>query len=361
MRHPSLAESWDVPSNEVWGASEDEAWPAANMTSSQPPTPTQIMTQDEFERRAKRQSIAVRTRLSENAWVHKPENNVLLDHDEAFDIGSKGEKLAKQCLFKWLRVNRHDKCKLQGLHCLSDMDLGRSRVNELYEDTVGFFDYRDTTSGQVTAVLDDLVLLRNRIHHFDGSRFTAPMLEGHLHSTQLLAVLLYDEQTAMMARELRDRLRHEAEGTSREVEAVRLFAALPFCGGSPWLPHHLEIFSMVDEGLELSGDEHIRKNFSPSIIAAALEYYGNMGDYTEWDREPDVEELLANREEGLARVEASFNNVKRLEKCDGGEEGALHVDSQRGRVIHQAASSRWRSASTNGHRILWLREGQDWY
>lgn len=288
------------------------------------------MTQDEFERRTERQSIAARTRLSENGWAHKPENNVLLDHDESSDIGTKGEKLAKRCLYKWLRVNRHEKCKMQGLHCLSDMDLGRSRVNDLYEDTVGFFDYRDTTSGEVTAVLDDLVLLRNRIHHFDGSILTAPILDGHLYSAQLLSVLLYDEETAEMVRDLRDRLRYEAEGIIGEVEAVRLFAALPFCGGSAWLHHHLEMFEKVDRALELSGDEYIQQNFSPYIIAAALKYHSDRGDATEWDCEPDAEEILANREEGLARVEESLANVRRLEKSGHGKETLTRLERQRG-------------------------------
>lgn len=353
--HPSFAASWETPNDGAWNTNGNAAWPAARVDSPKPTMPTQIMTEEEFKDKIERHGISLRTRLWDNTWVHDPANNVFIDHDELFDICSKGQNLGKRCLFKWLRVNRPEKCELLGLHYLSDMDLGRTSVAQLAANDMGFFDYRHTTRYQVDGALEDLILLRNRVYHFKGSVFTAPTWDKHLYNAQLLAVLFYDEETATMARALRDRLRRAAEGTAQEIEAVGLFTALPFPGQFPWRPHHLDTISKIDCDREFHGDEHIRQEFSPSAIAATLEYCDNRDRRPVWDREHDEEMILAKREESLAKVEESLANVKRLENDGFGEDIARGL----GRVCHQVGSSSRRNASANGHRTVLLRGEPD--
>lgn len=359
VHHPSVGASWDSPDDAAWHAPDNSVWPTAKVDSPEPTMTKQIMTQEEFNDRIERHGIALRTRLWDNTWVRDPANNIFIDHDELFDICSKGQNLGKRCLFKWLRVNRPDKCELLGLHYLSDMDLGRTSVGKLTENDMGFFDYRHTTRYQVDGALEDLILLRNRVYHFKGSVFTAPTWDKHLYNAQLLAVLFYDEETATMVKSLRDRLRRAAEGAAQEIEAVGLFTALPFPGQFPWRPHHLDTISKIDCDREFHGDERVRHEFSPSAISATLEYCDNRDRRPVWDREHDEEMILAKREESLAKVEESLANVKRLEKADFGEEIAGDLESPRGRADHQTPSARWRSASVNGHRILSLHGEQD--
>lgn len=355
----SFANSWDASDNRAWDTPGDSAWAAARVDSPQPTMPTKIMTQGEFKDRVERHGIALRTRLWDNTWVRDPANNVFLDHDELFDICSKGQNLGKRCLFKWLRVNRQETCESLGLHYLSDVDLGRTSVGKLAGNDMGFFDYRHTTRYQVNGALEDLILLRNRVYHFKGSVFTAPTWDQHLYNAHLLAVLFYDEETATMARALRDRLRRAAEGAAQEIETVGLLTALPFPGQFSWRPHHLDTFSKVDCDREFFGDERIHQEFSPSAIAATLEYYGNRDGRPAWAHEHDAEIILAKREESLAKVNESLANVKRLEKAGFGREIERGLESQRGRVGHQTPSARWRSASANGHRILSLHGERD--
>lgn len=359
VHHPSFAASWETPDVGAWHAAQNSAWLAPRVDNPQPTMPTKIMTQEDLNDRIERHGIALRTRLWDNTWVRDPANNVFIDHDELFDIGSKGQNLGKCCLFKWLRVNRPETCERLGLHYLSDMDFGRDSVGKLAGNDMGFFDYRHTTRYQVDGALEDLILLRNRVYHFKGSGYTAPTWDTHLYNAQLLAVLFYDEETATMARALRDRLRRAAEGAAQEIETVGLFTALPFPGQFPWRPHHLDTISIIDRDRELHGDQRVGQEFSPSAIAATLEYCSNKDGRPAWDLEHDAETILARRGESLAKVEESLANVKRLEQAGFGEEIARGLGSQRGRVCHHVASVRWRNASANGHRTLSLRGEQD--
>lgn len=103
--HPTFAES--VP----WEPSCYVEPKAVSEESSQPAKPTQIISQAEFDDRIERKCIALRTRLCLDGWVWEPANNIVLDHDELFDILWRAERLAKRCLWKWLRTNRPETCE----------------------------------------------------------------------------------------------------------------------------------------------------------------------------------------------------------------------------------------------------------
>lgn len=313
---------------------------------SQPADPAPIISQVEFEDRIIRKGIALRTRLHLEIWRSKPANNVIMDHDEVYDILSRAEKLAKRCLWKWLRANRPRKCAWRGLHYLSDMDLGRDRLELLSFGQENFYDHRWTKSHEVKRVLEDLIDLRNRVHHFNGGGYTMASVDEHLYDVHHLAVLLYDEETAEYTRALRARFRQAAEGVAREIEAVRYLTVLPFAGDHPWQPHHIELFREVlwkRRNYPNTWDyDRIWRQYSPAVIAASQEY-DERGNYMSWDCEPDVEQSLAN--------------VQKL--AEGGYGKAIPApspDSQRGRINWQLPPSRWRSASVNGPRRLSSRE-----
>lgn len=335
--HPSFAES------EAWDFSIGQRPDAVIEECSQPEKPAQIISQTEFDDRIERKGIALRTRLHLDKWVWEPAYNVVIDHDELFDILWRAERLAKRCLWRWLRTNRPKKCEWYGIHYLSDMDFGRDRLSLLTFGDAELYDYRWTKSHEVMQALEELIILRNKVHHFNGSRFRISNVDEHLYDVQRLAVLLYDEETATSARGLRSRLQKEAEGVSREIEMVWLLTTLPFAGNHPWQHHHIRLFQRVSWRLGQGDDERVRSWYSPAVIAATQEYQERKG-YMSWDCEPDVQESLAN--------------VKRLD--NGGYGGALPPGSehQRGRTTLKSCPKPWRSASTKAARSLSFRGQQ---
>lgn len=316
---------------------------AVSEQSSQPAKPIQIISQAEFDDIIARNGIALRTLLHSNHWVREPANNVAIDHDELFDVLWRAERLAKRCLWRWLRTNQPAECRWSGLHYLSDMDLGRDRVGRLPYGNRTFYDHRCTKTNAVKRVIEDLITLRNRVHHFSGRGYTMTIVDEHLFDVQRFAVLLYEEEVAASVKGLRDRLRQAAEEVGRGIEVVGLLTALPFVGDYPWQHHHIELFQRVLAQRSDGDDDYIRAQYSSAVIAAAQQY-GERRDCMSWDCEPDVEESLAN--------------VRRLEKAAYGKAAETSFEDQQGSVTRQILPSRPRHASTNTCRSVESRGKQ---
>lgn len=303
----------------------------------EPPKPTQIMTQAELEDRMELKGIALRTRLDDDAWLSDPANNIRMDHDELFNILTRAERLAKRCLWRWLRINHPRMCKRMGFHYLSDVDLGRQKMESLSFSCYERYQYRHTQPCEIYSSIGDLIQLRNRVHHFDGYGFTMKTVDEYLHDVQNLAVKLYDEESATSARDLRDRLRQGAQGVAGEIETLRLLTALPFLGQYPWQHHHVELFMEIRASPLFGSSESylLFWDYSPSIMAATL-------DWSEAGRPQSPEPGL----------EASLANVQSLE--NGAHTGLIPTSSERqgARETHQVPPGRPRSASTGGCRSL---------
>ncbi|KAL1847092.1 hypothetical protein Daus18300_014062 [Diaporthe australafricana] len=201
----------------------------------------EIESQVELKDLADRKAIEARTGLADRAWTEDPTNNVFINHDVLYDIVNAAERLAKRCLWAWVRTHRPD----FNMGYLSDLDFGRqalhSWINRLPFD---FFDCRHTRSYEVTTKLNELVTLRNFLHHFNGRCCSVYKMDSTLQTVQELAVLLYDEDSAVHARALRDRLRQEAERTVKEFETYMLLSALPE-SQQTWKPHHVALVEVA--------------------------------------------------------------------------------------------------------------------
>lgn len=324
------------PSKDSWGC------PLAPRTASkgaphsfpepcpEPPKPTQVMSQQELEDRTELKGIALRTRLDDDDWLSDPANNIRMDHDELFDILTRAERLAKWCLWRWLRVNHPAKCQRMRLHYPSDMDFGRQRMESLACGGHEMFQYRHTESAEVHRSLEDLIQLRNRVHHFDPTWFKMETTDNYLYDVQNLAVKLYDEESARSARELRDRLRQGAQGVAEEIEALRLLTALPFVGQHPWQHHHVELFANV-------GRDPWVGEYAPSVVAASRDWW-----------EAGCPSSI------VTDVETSLAGVRRLE--NGDYPRPIPTGSERqGLTKHQTIPARSRSASASGLHRLSLR------
>ncbi|KAG6355187.1 hypothetical protein INS49_004268 [Diaporthe citri] len=230
--HPAFAEP------EPWDFSCYVEPKAVSEECSQPAKSTQIISQAEFDDGIERKGIALRTQLRLDGWAWEPANIVVIDHDELFDILWKAERLAKRCLWRWLRTNRPRECEWYGIHYLSDMDLGRDRLNLL---TFGDAEF-------LQLPVDDVAF-----HHFNGHGFRMAHVDKHLYDVQRLGFLLYDEETTLSARSLRHRLRTKAEGEY------------------PWQPHHVELFKRALMRLCEGDDDRVRRQYSPAIIGAMEE------------------------------------------------------------------------------------------
>lgn len=303
---------------------------------ARPELPFQIITQEQFEDRIERLGIRRRTRLGDDAWLQKPANNVLIDHDELFDILTRAERLAKRCLFKWMRINRPNRCDWMPINYVSDIDLGRQSLEWLTKPS-DFFRYRHTKSYEVKGTIQCLIELRNRVHHFSGGTFRMYEVDEHLFWVQLLAVQLYDEESARSARILRDRVRDAAEQIAGEIETLNLLRALPFVGEKPWQPYHVKLFSYVKSRIVWEGDDKVRQWYAPSVMEAAEDYPSNRES---WHCKPDFE--------------ASLAKAQMLENGGHGQTLPSRSDEQRGRITSQDLPARWRSSSVNSLRRLEL-------
>lgn len=158
------------------------------------------------------------------------------------------------------------------------------------------FDYRHTRSYEVRGVLEALIQLRNRVHHFSGAFYHGDLrdIEQHLITVHRLAVLLYDEESAATARGLRDRLCREAEEVAQEIERIGLLTALPFCADHPWKPHHIVVFRHILTWGHHEDGEHLFGNrpYPPGTLQGAIDF-GNRGLDMSWDCMPDAEESMA--------------------------------------------------------------------
>lgn len=332
------------------GDSADESWSFDNTPEcvpskfvdeiNQPPKlptkiMTQIMTQAQFDDRTERLGILLRTRLRDNAWLQEPTNNGMLDDDDLFDLLTRAERLAKRCLFRWLRTNRADRCDWFRLDYVSDMDLGRESVESLTRPE-DFFCYRHTQTHEVRSTIQCLIELRNWLHHFSGGRsFSMDDVDRQLYIVQLLAVQLYDEESAGRARSLRDRLHRKAEHIAGEIESMGLLTALPFASEKPWQHHHLKLFAHVAYRMRWSGYDYVRCRYSSSVMEATEECLTGKISY---HCIPDIEESLAK--------------AQLLETGGHAEALTSGPDGQRGRIAAVTLPNRMRNSSVNGPRRL---------
>lgn len=335
---PSLPTSWGS------SPSPTALTEIARHKRPEPPKPTQIMSREELQDMTERKGIELRTRLDDDDWLSDPANNIRMDHDELFDILSRAERLAKRCLWRWFRVNHPNTCIRTGLNYLSDMDLGRATMESLSNRGYKMLQYRHTESHEVHRSIQDVIQLRNRVHHFNGMWLTMEIVDEYLYDVQNLAVNLYDEESARGARDLRDRLRQDAEGVAGEIEALWLLIALPFAEQNPWQPHHVESFRALRASPFPFGgfySAHTSTENVPLVISAAYEWH-------EAGCPPSPEPDIA----------ASLANVRRLE--NGGHPGMILTESEKSHLpaVHQTSPPRPRSSSMGGSRGFSLRGQQ---
>lgn len=325
---PSLPTSW-------WDALSPSAFPKiTRVLCPEPPKPIQVMSREELEDRTERKGIELRTRLDDDDWLSNPANKIRMDHDELFDILSKAERLAKRCLWRWFRVNHPNTCIRMGLNYVSDMDLGRHTLESLSDSGFKMLRYRHTESDEVHQSIQDVIQLRNRVHHFNGRGFTMEITDEYLYDVQNLAVNLYDEESARSARDLRDRLRQGAEAVAGEIEALRLLIELPFAEQNPWQHHHVESFRALRESpLPCGGfcSAHTVKTDAPLVIAAA-HYWKEAGCPS--SPQPDID--------------ASLTSVRRLERGGCAWMTSTEPGRQDGHATHQTSPARTRSSSMGG-------------
>lgn len=324
-RPPPLG-SWGYPRTKALSGSTD--WCNEVLLNQQQ---VKVMSQGELEDRFARAQLAIRTRLYDNAWISERNNNVCLDHDETRGILDTAEDLAKWCLYRWLCTHHPETCRRRNLLYFSDLDFGRDSLSQFFWNTI--FDYRSTKRTEVIQVLENLIWLRNTVHHFNGWSCSLENVEMHLSNVQRLAVLLYDEEIARTARALRDRLRGKAEEVAREIETVGLLTTLPFAGDLSWNIHHVQLFLQISQ--EPGDEESSRRKYSAAAVDGAMEFAEGNPDLT-WNLEP--------------KLDASLAKVGRLATAGGASDYQWDSYIRKGRISREAHPNRWRSSSSNGPR-----------
>ncbi|KAG8164228.1 hypothetical protein KVR01_006146 [Diaporthe batatas] len=291
----------------------------------------EILSEEQLKDKLERRQLAIRTRLSDNAWLSERANNVCIDHDETGDILQTAEDLAKWCLYQYLCTHHPRKAPFY----FSDLDFGRDGLRDFYWSKA--FNYRATTDSTVVQHLECLIQLRNTVHHFHGGSCGLGQVDMHLSTVQELAVLLYDEESAFTARALRDRLRRGAEKVASEIETIELLKALSFDEGCTWRLHHIELFRNVCKAYKPIDEANARKNYSPAVVHGAMEFAEGNPDLI-WDQEP--------------KLDASLARVRRLASAGSRSQQKSDSEGRQGRLNNEAIPKRWRTLSTSGPRVL---------
>jgi hypothetical protein len=213
-----------LPHTRDWMSDRDCVSPERGLPAQQ----HRIMEHAYSEDEAIRGLIATRTRLADKEWM-KDIANVYINHDRAYEILFEALTLAKRCVWQWARTRGSSQFKY-----LSDIDFGRDRITPVFSHMPFAVDRK----------LEDLISMRNRVCHFQGGSEHASNLDHHIENVQEFAVLLHDEESAHMARELRDKVRTETEKALEEIETLTMLSSLPGAGDL-WLEHQSDTVRMA--------------------------------------------------------------------------------------------------------------------
>lgn len=191
------------------------------------------------------QAMAERTRLQNDYLPCKSLPSVLYVPGEvSYKLLGEGLELARHGFYEFCRQ------RVAGLSLGAYYDgpySVRFGYSEMEGNDVEHFIPKDTLSNQrIRWALEDLPFVRNTFCHFcccaDSVFFE---LNCNLGRIQELLLAPGDEERAMRARGLRDRLRQAADPCMAEMETMEQISSLPLHAGLDWAPHHERSFDIM--------------------------------------------------------------------------------------------------------------------
>lgn len=186
--------------------------------------------------------LPLTTRLHDEAWLEADLQDVRVDDEYLLGLLTRGKQIAQKCL--WKHMDKHEpevreRCFPGGWHQVKfERDVLRAILP-------GHLGYRANDPELAYDAALSVVRLRNAVCHWTAGsvplgRHAARVIDQLLKDLQKFAISLYDEESALAARELRDEARRAVEDTVRELEAVE-----PLFDEYTFKYHHKEMFKQI--------------------------------------------------------------------------------------------------------------------
>ncbi|KAI7776251.1 hypothetical protein LA080_005538 [Diaporthe eres] len=181
------------------------------------------------------------TRLEDDKWRETPLKHMYIDDGQQARLLIQGRNVAQKCLWNFVEK------RMPGQNPWTGWQQVRFEWGVLSQSWgtastyYSMLNFRASEAHLVWDTMRRVIQLRHTTSHYSPSSGLFPSSLGevdeHLKNVQKMAIQLYDEQSALDARRLRDELRQAAQGTFDELVALGTLASLPFAG-YPWKHHH---------------------------------------------------------------------------------------------------------------------------
>lgn len=210
--------------------------------------------------------LPLKTRLEDDDWLDSCLEHVRVDDERLFRLLTKGRELAQKCL--WLFMDKHQP-GIRRREFPGGWQQVRLEVSALQPAVASSaLSWRQNSPQLARDALLAIVPLRHLTCHWNQfdlgwSRPAPRLVDRHLKNVQKLAIHLYDEESAMEARKLRDEAHQAVEDTVAEMEALE-----PLFGVYEWKYHHEQMFEQIKYAKEENDPEMFRY---PDVILRAAE------------------------------------------------------------------------------------------
>lgn len=186
--------------------------------------------------------LPLSTRLDDEAWLEADLQDVRVDDEYLLGLLTRGKQIAQKCL--WKHMDKHEpdarECYFPG--GWHQVKLERDVLRAILPGNLG---YRANDPELAYDAALSVVRLRNAVCHWSAGsipwgRHAARVVDQLLKDLQKFAICLYDEESALAARELRDEARRAVEDTISELEAVE-----PLFDEYQFKYHHKQMFEQI--------------------------------------------------------------------------------------------------------------------
>lgn len=181
------------------------------------------------------------TRLEDDELQKTSLKYIFIDDLQQARLLIQARELAQKCLWKFVEERIPGQNPWEGWQQVRFEWGLLSRNWDRGEKYHGLLRYRASEPYYVWNTIQSVINLRHTTSHYSRSSGLFPSrlddVDTHIKNVQRLAIQLYDKESALEARRLRDELRQAAHDTMDEITALGPLVTLPFAG-YPWKHHH---------------------------------------------------------------------------------------------------------------------------
>lgn len=303
----------DSPPKETWRQSqvrpESKSW-LHSLTFGKP---AHTLSDVEYRDLIDLHVLPLKTRLEDDGWLNSCLEHVRVDDERLFRLLTNGRELAQKCL--WFFMDKHQP-DIRRREFPGGWQQVRLEVSALMPAVASSaLTLRQNSPQLARDALFAIVPLRHLTCHWNQfdlgwSRPAPRVVDRHLKNVQKLAIHLYDEESAMEARKLRDEAHQAVEDTVAEMETLE-----PLFVVYEWKYHHEHMFEQIKYAKEENDPDMFR--YPDVILRAAEAWSRRQPSFVQtFEKEPTQENTDAENGQPLLQQDenAASPGMKRANK-----------------------------------------------